>query len=379
MSARMTHRRASGIGAAVFAVLLLAAPTASAHPPPTTTTPGTEQGPMPEAERDGSAIALKVQQDAELGESVRFEARLTSDEGEPIADALVTFLSPAAWGEEVHGDMELGTARTDEQGIAAMTTTLRRSGDVKVTARFPGDAAYEPADATSDVDVMGDTNLYAPRVGVQVPSLGRWLLAFVVAMVWALYFTAGRQALAIARVGRPLRGTNEPDHVLGRRAFLGGIAIPAGIQASLAAAGSGLVALVLRSPGTHANMGRRPPSRYRRTPLAFVGQMGEMREMPPLLEREVSFSKEVTPILLARAGPHVMLPEHSPPPDRIRLDAYDHVMNREGLVVPGQPMESMLVTVLLDPAMQMPPGVPPLPKHEIQIIASWVAQGAKKN
>lgn len=47
-------------------------------------------------------------------------------------------------------------------------------------------------------------------------------------------------------------------------------------------------------------------------------------------------------------------------------------------MVPGDPEESMLVVnVLLERAMSMPPAGDPLPDEEIQVIASWIAQGPK--
>lgn len=85
------------------------------------------------------------------------------------------------------------------------------------------------------------------------------------------------------------------------------------------------------------------------------------------------------PIFLANAGPHVVMPEHSPPPGGVMLDTYGHVMAMEGVVVPGHPEESELVEHLLSPAMQMPPSVPPLPSEQIQAIVTWIAQGAKDN
>ena len=89
--------------------------------------------------------------------------------------------------------------------------------------------------------------------------------------------------------------------------------------------------------------------------------------------------------LLRKGGPHVHRPRHSPVPHHVHLDSYAAIVDGHGdhgpthaLVVPGEPLASRLVTVLLDPTMQMPPGVG-MPDEEIQLIASWVAQGAKDN
>lgn len=99
--------------------------------------------------------------------------------------------------------------------------------------------------------------------------------------------------------------------------------------------------------------------------------------LPEVLTREVSFSREVLPVLLANGGRHVVPPKNSPPPAGVRLDSYERIMRREGLVVPGKPDESELVDVLVNPAMRMPPSIPPLPREYVQVIVSWIAQGAK--
>jgi len=78
-----------------------------------------------------------------------------------------------------------------------------------------------------------------------------------------------------------------------------------------------------------------------------------------------------------RAGPHAYPPVNSPPPGGIRLDSYDNILQGNHLVVPGKPEESELVQVLLAEAMRMPPAGNPLRDDEIQLIASWIAQGAR--
>ncbi len=54
-------------------------------------------------------------------------------------------------------------------------------------------------------------------------------------------------------------------------------------------------------------------------------------------------------------------------------------MAKEGVVVPGKPERSEMIEHLLSPAMQMPPSVPPLPADQIQLIVTWIAQGARDN
>jgi len=335
------------------------------------------EGVAEEAETPNLEIGLP--EEAELGQTITVRATLTDPhDGAPIAGALVVFETAASWGEEFGGHMVIGAATTDATGTATIRTELRSSGDVEIAAAFQGGEGFGSVEGSEMVDVHGDAQLYEPETGLHIPGLNLWVLAGVIALVWSVFFLVGLRVLAIAR---PRPGGEDPAGVTGttRRQFLAR-ALPFGAQAGVAAAGAGLVTLVARSPRTHGNLLAPPATaNYHRTPVARVGQIMEMRQMPDPLDREVSFSKDVLPVFLVSGGPHVVAPEHSPPPGGLRLDTYEGIMAKEGVVVPGEPEESELVEHLLSVGMQMPPSVPPLPDEQIQLIVSWIAQGARNN
>lgn len=326
-------------------------------------------------------LEVRVPEEADLGDAIRVQAVLTDGHGDAIEGATVVFEADAFWGEEIQGHMVIGSAVTNHSGVATLVTRLRTSGEFEVAASFPGDGRHAPAMEERTLDVHGDQQLYSPTAGIRIPWLNLWVLAGVIGLVWSVYFLVGLRVLAIARPPRPpvqetLAGVRDGTT---RREFLARV-LPLGAQAGVAAAGAGLVTIVARSPRTHGNL-MAPPSTvdYHRTPIAHVGQMMEMHEMPAPLDREVSFSNEVLPIFMANGGPHVVAPEHSPPPGGLRLDSYEGVMAKEGVVVPGKPQESELVEHLLSVGMQMPPSLPPLPDEQIRLIVTWIAQGARNN
>ncbi|HXF74353.1 MAG TPA: hypothetical protein VNO79_17360 [Actinomycetota bacterium] len=366
------------------------------------------------ARREPVTLELRVRGDASLGEVVRLEATLLDDEGMPVPEAPIEFSQEATFAD-VAGEAPLGLAWTDERGVASVRVQLRTAGHASFAARFPGDDAHRPAEASSVLEVAGDRQLYEPEVGLRVPGVGVWWLLVLVGAVWGLYLLVARQVVGIARAGSTAPGEAEG---IGRRRFLTSFLVPAGLVAGIASLGSGLLALISRSPRTHWNLARDPTShlhaRHRLTPVAYVGEAHHTVVLPPILEREVSFSREVLPILLEKGGPHTHPSAYSPPPHGVRLDSYAAIMGLEEaphgeeephaekephaeegahgeeephaeeaghghrLVVPGKPEESMLVRVLVDHAHRMPPAVP-LSEEEIQLIASWVAQGAKDN
>lgn len=341
-----------------------------------TATPSPAQGSGPRAMP--VHLEIEVPEEAQLGEPITVRATLTDAHDDPVVGAMVIFETDAVWGEELQGHMTVGAAETDQAGVAALTYELRSSGDVEVAADFAGDRLHQPASEETLLHVTGGRQLYTPSVGLRIPWLNLWVIAFVVALVWVLYLAVGARLVSISRsetVGHAAAAADRTS----RRQFLRRL-LPLGAEVGVASFGAGLVALVLRSPHTHGNL-LDPPSTaaYRRSPVARVGQLAEMREMPPPLDREVSFSSEVLPIFLASGGPHVVLPEHSPPPGALRLDSHAHVLEREGVVVPGDPEGSEMIEHLLSVGMQMPPSIPPLPDSQIQLIVTWIAQGAKDN
>lgn len=332
--------------------------------------------------RQATRLTVEAADGAALGYTVSATATLTTTAGRPVAGATVTVLTPVVWGE-IKGEVELGAARTDAAGVARVSFQARRSGETGLIARFAGDEQLAPTSATRTVRVAGDAQLYTtglPAVSTRVSRLAPWAIGMALVLVWSLYFVVARLVRQIALAADPVPAA-EPalGAGAGRRRFLQTL-VPTGMQVAVLGIGPGLVSVIVRSPYTHANLLEHTPgNHYHRTPYAHVGTDEHMEELPPALDREVSFSHEVLPILLANGGPHVTPPRNSPPPHGIRLDSYEHIMATEGLVEPGKPEQSKLVDVLVNPAMRMPPSLPPLPEEEIQLIVSWIAQGAKSN
>jgi len=423
------RRRPTGracLGASILVTLLwLAAPAAAdpnhgAEPVEETPSPSAPPSPSAAPTREPPTPRLELQLPAEtgLGEEVRLEALLLTSRGRPLVGERITFFAEAAWSEDLRGEMVLGTAFTDETGTAVIATDLRTSGEIPIGARFAGNERFTPATVTGTIAVTGDEQLYTPDTPLRLPS-GAWWLLGLVAAVWGTYLLVARQVLGVARAGIPGSSAETSAGRVDRRRFLGAFALPVGLMTVVGSLGSGLLTVIARSPRTHGNRdthGWHTGSlRHRVTPVSLVGTHPEARPMPEILERAVSFEGEILPILMLKGGPHSHPSEHSPPPHGVRLDSYAAIMGgdpeahteeeghtepdahgeseasrgngggppEEGahghsLVVPGKPEESMLVLMLLSRAHQMPPSVP-LTDEEIQLIASWVAQGARDN
>jgi hypothetical protein len=172
---------------------------------------------------------------ANLGEHITAQAMLADGTGKPIAKATIYFVTPASFLSG-SGDMVLAEAITSKNGQAVAHFTNDLSGSLNLRAEFRGDDRYAPSEATMQISVGGDAQLYVEDVGVHIPglneappvpveaslsqpsggvtadvqalwpSLSGWPIALVLMLVWSLYLFVVVLIFRIAAAGRPRRG-----------------------------------------------------------------------------------------------------------------------------------------------------------------------------
>ena len=87
----------------------------------------------------------------------------------------------------------------------------------------------------------------------------------------------------------------------------------------------------------------------------------------------VSFTKQVMPIFAERC---LACHSHEERFGGLSLDAYEDVTD---YITPGKPDESRLVIVVSGAKAKMPRGGPPLKAERIEILRTWIEQGAKND
>ncbi len=137
-----------------------------------------------------------------VGDSVNIQAVLhTAHGGEAIAGATVTFYMDGSFGG-IDGEVILGQAVTDENGIAALSYQPRSAGEHQLRVEYLTPGASEPEEATWSHSVGGATaQLYKSSAGVEIPGLNVWLLIAVVATVWVILLSVALRVVAIAQAG----------------------------------------------------------------------------------------------------------------------------------------------------------------------------------
>jgi len=137
-----------------------------------------------------------------VGHSVNIEAVLHSAHGsESVAGATVTFYMDTSFGG-VDGEVMLGQAVTDENGVAVLNYEPRTAGEHQLRVEYLTPGESEPEEAAWSHSVGGASGqLYRSTSGVEIPGLDVWLLIAVVATVWAILLSVAVRVIAIAHAG----------------------------------------------------------------------------------------------------------------------------------------------------------------------------------
>jgi len=158
---------------------------------------------------DASHTKLDVVAPSQLtvGDSVDIQAVLhAAHGGEAVAGATVTFYMDGSFGG-IDGEVILGQAITDENGIAALNYQPRSAGEHQLRVEYLTPGASEPEETTWSHTVTGASEqLYRSSAGVAIPGLNVWLLIAVVASVWTILLSVALRVVAIANAGSGATG-----------------------------------------------------------------------------------------------------------------------------------------------------------------------------
>ncbi|MEE8347908.1 MAG: hypothetical protein V3S20_11220, partial [Dehalococcoidia bacterium] len=133
------------------------------------------------------SAVITVPDEVTVGQPMEVRAALRpADGGSSLEGISVAFYTDASFGG-VTGEVELGRAVTDEDGVAALTFEPRSASEhqIRIEYLLPGES--EPEEVTQSIFVIdGGTQLYRSSAGVDIPGLNVWLIIAVVSTVWLI-------------------------------------------------------------------------------------------------------------------------------------------------------------------------------------------------
>ena len=164
---------------------------------------------------DAAHVVVEVRgiDQVKVGVPAEFQVALhDAARGLPVANAPVTVYMDATF-EGVSGEIKLGNAVTDKNGVAVITHEPRSASVHELRIEYVPQGSTEPEVAIVPVSAAEGPQLSRSASGIQIPGLNVWLIIAIVAGVWSLLFSVGLRVFAIARADGNGRG-----HGLGRAA-----------------------------------------------------------------------------------------------------------------------------------------------------------------
>jgi hypothetical protein len=136
------------------------------------------------------------------GQASALAAIVTSaDTGQAVAGVDVTFFAHGSFGK-ISGDMEIGRAVTDSDGVATISYTPRESGTHDIRVGYAPVSGGTAEQTTGSIAVEGSPDqLYVQTAGIQVPGLNSWLIIGLLTVVWGILFFVAVAVIRIARAG----------------------------------------------------------------------------------------------------------------------------------------------------------------------------------
>jgi len=153
------------------------------------------------AEVGATHLKLLLDEGGKVGEELTVKALVSQGGASPVPGVEVVFYTTAEFSN-VHGEIELGRAVTDDEGVASLTYVPRSQGEQTIIVR------YGAEEAKATILISPALQLYEEEAGVNVPGIGVWLLASTVGAAWGAFLIQVVLLGFIAR-NRPGRSSHQ--------------------------------------------------------------------------------------------------------------------------------------------------------------------------
>ena len=180
-----------------------------------------------QSQQEQTQISIGAPAQAKVGERLTVQAVLVDSRGNPIPKATVYFTTQADFLHN-SGDVVLAQAVTNNKGQAVARFTDDFSDSITLNAEFRGDAQYASSNATTQIAIDSQGQIYAEHVGVDIPGfnvpprfpavasvqsqefnvwlyienlwpgMNAWPIAAALIIVWSMYLLAVKFIFGIA-------------------------------------------------------------------------------------------------------------------------------------------------------------------------------------
>jgi hypothetical protein len=141
------------------------------------------------AQQPAPVVHIGLEESALPGEIIAVSAYLVDPIGNPIYDAEIHFTYAVEF-LNTEDSVEIGTAVTDDTGLALLTWEPRSEGEINITASFEGNDVFTPASSIGTLEVLPGTQLYRELPPYRIPGANVWLTTGLITTVWIIFIGA---------------------------------------------------------------------------------------------------------------------------------------------------------------------------------------------
>ncbi len=175
-------------------------------------------------------IVIGAPATSDVGGDLTVQAVLADSQGHPISKAMIFFTTETTF-LNIKSDVVLAQAMTNANGQAVAHFVDDSSGPLTLRAEFRGDTQYAPSNATIQIAMAGNGQVYVEHVGVDIPgfnvppvsapmasiqspqqsiarsieslwpAMNGWPVAAVLLLVWSMYLLAIKFVFRVAALG----------------------------------------------------------------------------------------------------------------------------------------------------------------------------------
>lgn len=131
-------------------------------------------------------LSLGFEETATPGQTIAVSAYLVDPLGSPIYDAELHFAYDVEF-LNVTDSVEIGSATTDDTGLALLTWEPRSEGALNITATFDGNEVFAPTVGAETLQVLPGEQLYRELPPYRIPGANVWLTTGLITTVWIIF------------------------------------------------------------------------------------------------------------------------------------------------------------------------------------------------
>ncbi len=120
------------------------------------------------------------------GEEIAVSAYLRDPIGNPVYGVEIRFTYEAEF-MNVSDSVGIGTAVTDENGLALVLFEPRTEGENSLMAAFAGNDIFAPVSATGTLSVLPGEQIYRELPPYRIPGADVWLTTALISTVWLIF------------------------------------------------------------------------------------------------------------------------------------------------------------------------------------------------